>query len=181
MVSLTQLKQVLDAADCIYKAEQVQEVLNTVARSIQQDYADKNPLILCVMNGGLYFTAELMRRFSFALELDYLHVSRYHNSTTGGKLKWRILPEATLEGRNVLIVDDILDAGFTLQAIQKKCLELGAANIETAVLARKSRQQVVVPVEYCGLVLPDRYVFGCGMDYQGYFRNLNDIYALKAE
>lgn len=178
---LSRLNAVFENADCLYTAEQVQAAIDRLAVAVAADYRDKLPLLLCVMNGGLFLMAALLRRLQFPMECDYLHASRYRGATSGGKtIAWLAKPQTPLAGRHVLIVDDILDEGFTLKEIIRYCRDENVASVETCVLTRKMHDRPVADIaaKYTGLDLPDRYVFGCGMDYKHYFRNLNAIYAL---
>jgi hypoxanthine phosphoribosyltransferase len=167
-------------ADCLYNEEQVLHAIDDMAARITADLADKNPLVIAVMNGGLMPAGLLLPRLRFPLKLDYLHATRYREGTTGHDLVWQHAPNHDLTGRHVLIVDDILDEGHTLAAILDFCQAQHPASLRTAVLAQKSHARGVrPPLEYVGLKVPDRYVFGCGMDFKGYWRNLPGIYALK--
>jgi hypoxanthine phosphoribosyltransferase len=180
MLDLRQLETVLASAEVIHSERRVAQALDSMAAAIRRDYERKNPLMICVMRGGLYTAAELYRRLPFPMQQDYMHVSRYRNNVSGGTFEWKVQPSAGLKGRHVLIMDDILDEGVTLQEILRYCSGLNAASVEVAALTRKLHNRCVegVGARYIGLDVPDRYVFGCGMDYQGYFRNLNAIYAL---
>lgn len=180
MLELKHLEEVLAGAEVIHSEQDVATALDGMAGAIRRGYEDKNPLLLCVMRGGLFAAAELYRRLPFPMQQDYLHVSRYRDNTAGGEFEWRVRPAAELKGRHVLIIDDILDEGITLREILRYCTGLAAASVEVAVLTRKLHDRCVegVDAKYIGLEVPDKYVFGCGMDYQGYFRNLNAIYAL---
>lgn len=182
MLELTHLETVLAGAVVIHDERQVAAALDRMAGAILRDYEHKNPLMLCVMRGGLYTAAELYRRLSFPMQQDYLHVSRYRDNTSGGVFEWKVKPAVELKGRHVLIIDDILDEGVTLREILSYCGGLKPASVEVAVLTHKLHDRCVegADAKYIGLDVPDRYVFGCGMDYQGYFRNLNAIYALPA-
>lgn len=183
MLSQEQAERILARADCLYSADDVKKAVERIAARIAGDYSGKNPLVLCVLKGGVFTAAALLERMQFPLEFDCIQVTRYRNTTTGGSLDWRIRPETPIAGRHVLIVDDILDEGVTLQAVVEECAA-EAASVEAAVLARKSHGRVVengAKVKYIALELPDRYVFGCGMDYKGYFRNFNAIYALNED
>jgi hypoxanthine phosphoribosyltransferase len=180
MLDLQHLKTVLAGADVIHNEQQVMAALDRMAGAIRRDYEHKNPLMACVMRGGLFTAAELYRRLQFPMQQDYLHVSRYRDSTRGGSFEWKAKPAAALEGRHVLVIDDILDEGITLREILRFFTEQNVGSVEVAVLTRKLHDRCAAGVgaRYMGLDVPDRYVFGCGMDYQGYFRNLNAIYAL---
>ena len=183
MKTAAELKDVLHTADCLYDVKQIDAELDRLASAIKYDYEGKVPLLLCVMNGGLFVMSGILRRCQFPMECDYLHLSRYRGKTSGGEPHWLAKPQTPLAGRHVLIMDDILDEGFTLQEIVRYCREQQAASVEACVLIRKlhERNKADVNVKYLGVDVPDRYVFGCGMDYHHYFRNLNAVYALPEE
>jgi len=176
---LQEVEQVMREADCIHDAAAVSDALDRMAAAISADLAHANPLVLCVMNGGLMPTGLLLPRLNFPLKVDYLHATRYREETSGSELMWQHMPSEILSGRHVLIVDDILDEGHTLAAIIDYCKAQQPASLRSAVLAQKQHDRGVrPPLEYVGLTVPDRYVFGCGMDYKGYWRNLMGIYAV---
>lgn len=172
--------EVFETADCCYTNAQVQEAIDRIAQDITRDYKDRNPLLLCVMNGGLIFTAELLLRLPFALQYDYIHATRYAGQTRGGELNWIAESNIALQQRHVLIIDDINDEGLTMAAIVKHCREQNPLSVKTVVLVDKlhDRKQGE-PADYQGLTVEDRYVFGYGMDYKGYLRNVPGIYAVK--
>lgn len=181
MLNLSEAWQILHDADLIHSAEEVNQAILQLALGITADYTEKNPLVLTVMNGGIMFAGQLLPLLRFPLSCDYIHASRYRNATKGGKLEWIALPRESVQGRHVLLLDDILDEGYTLAAIKTKLLSLGAAHVACAVLTNKNiEKSKPVQAEYIGLNLPNRYVFGCGMDVFGAWRNLPAIYALKA-
>ncbi|MBB3232215.1 MULTISPECIES: hypoxanthine-guanine phosphoribosyltransferase [Halomonas] len=180
--SLADMRAVMDSADCLIDQEQVERALDRMADAITRDLGDKLPVFYCVMNGGLITTGHLLTRLGFPLEVDYLHATRYRGGTRGGELFWRVSPEIPMAGRHVVIVDDILDEGTTLAAILDYCRQAGAASITTAVLVDKRHDRKAVPdlkADYCSLEVVDRYVFGFGMDYKGYWRNAPGIFAPK--
>lgn len=182
MTRLDDAMQVRAQADCLHDAAAVQRAFDALAQQITRDYATRNPLVLCVMNGGLYPTSEITRRLDFAFEQDYLHATRYRGATEGGGLVWKRQPEAQLiAGREVLVIDDILDEGHTLVAIRRALTEFRPSDLRVAVLAEKQhdRRAAGAHAEYIGLMVEDRYVFGCGMDYKEYWRQLPGIYAVK--
>jgi len=175
-------ERVLAEADCLHDAQAVQGAYDRLADEIRAHYAGRNPLLLCVMIGGLVPTAEITRRLAFPFELDYLHATRYRGATQGGGLVWKRQPEARrIEGREVLVIDDILDEGHTLVAIRQALLGFAPASLKVAVLTEKlhNRRAPHARAEYIGLQVEDRYVFGCGMDYKEYWRQLPAIYAVK--
>lgn len=173
-------QQLLDHAERIATAEDVQAVLDRLAGEIGSELADAFPLVLAVMGGAVVFAGQLLPRLGFPLEFDYLHVTRYRGKTEGGEVEWRVLPGQNVVGRNVLVLDDILDEGETLAAIRDKLLHMGAARVWSAVLTDKDNGLAKpIRADFVGLAVPDRYVFGCGMDAYGLWRNLPAIYALK--
>ncbi len=180
---LEELSKVKNGADCLWDADQLADVYDRMAQEISSDMAQLNPLVLCVMNGGLFFTAELVKRMNIVLEMDYVHATRYQGETEGGEMTWICFPEDKIVNRDILLVDDILDIGITLNAIRQACLKAGAKSVRSAVLTIKQHDRQIdsVEAEYVGVPVEDRYVFGCGMDYKGYFRNLDGIYAVGEE
>ena len=140
----------------------------------------RNPLLIVVMHGGIYLAGQILPLLEFPLSLDYIHVTRYGQSTSGGALTWKALPSESVKGRAVLVLDDILDVGHTLAAVRERLLAAGAESLHCAVLTEKEtgRPKPLRP-DFVGLRLPNRYVFGCGMDVSGFWRNLPAIYAMK--
>jgi len=173
-------QQLLDAAECIVPETTVQAALVRLADEIAQALAGEFPLVLPVMGGAIVFAGQLLPKLNFPLEFDYLHVTRYRGQTQGGEMEWRVLPGQNVAGRHVLVLDDILDEGETLAAIRDKLLEMGAARVWSAVLTDKDNGlDKPIRADFVGLKVPNRYVFGCGMDAYGMWRNLPAIYALK--
>lgn len=180
MTDLQQAKDILASADVIYTADEVTAAVSRVAAEITEKLAETNPLLLCVMSGGVPFTGQLMTQLPFPLELDYLHVTRYGQDTTGGALSWRSAPWTSVKGRTVLVLDDILDEGLTLAAVVERMRELGAKDCYTAVATEKlNGKKKPIQADFVALNVPDRFVFGYGMDVRGAWRNLPAIYAVK--
>lgn len=149
-----------------------------MAENITQRLAHSNPLLVCIMTGGVVPFGMLLPRLQFPLEIDYVHATRYGRKLQGGELHWRAGPSHDPRGRVVLLVDDILDEGDTLAAIEARYRTDGASAVHKAVLVVKDRPRSTnITVEFKGLDVPDRYVFGYGMDYKGYLRNAPGIYA----
>jgi hypoxanthine phosphoribosyltransferase len=181
-VDLAHIRQVMAEADCLYSNAEVEVAIDTMAAAINSEMAESNPVVFCVMNGGLIFSGKLLPKLSFPLELSYLHATRYRNETSGGELFWKAKPEISFIDRDVLIIDDILDEGHTLGAIIDFCRHAGARNVRIAVLVDKTHDRKARPdlkADYVGMPCVDRYVFGYGMDYKGYWRNAPGIYAVK--
>lgn len=172
--------ELLAQAELVYSESDVQAALDKVAEGIRQRLADKNPLVLCVMTGGIVFCGQLLPKLHFPLEMDYLHATRYGPNTQGGKLSWRIAPWTPVAGRTVLVVDDILDEGITLAAVVESLKHQGAGEVLTAVFADKLHgRPKPISADFCGLTVPDRFCFGYGMDVDGAWRHLPAIYAMK--
>jgi len=179
---MEQLQSILDSADCLYTLNEIDLALDTLAVSISERYAQSNPLILCVMNGSVVTTGRLLPRLSFPLELDYIHVTRYGDKTVGGTLNWLHKPTTVLRDRHVILVEDIYDEGVTLKALRDYCEGMQAKSVSCVTLIDKLHDNKIgIAPEFIGLTVPDRYVFGFGMDYQGYWRNAPGIYAVKGE
>ena len=175
-------QQLIENAELIASADEVQQTLTRLAQEIGADIENSFPLVLAVMGGAVVFAGQLLPRLTFPLEFDYLHVTRYRGKTSAGQIEWRVLPGQNVVQRTVLVLDDILDEGETLAAVRDKLLELGAAKVLTAVLTNKQNNlRKPISADYVGLHVPDRYVFGCGMDVYGLWRNLPAIYALKVQ
>jgi hypoxanthine phosphoribosyltransferase len=166
-------------AELIHSAETVQAAVTQVAARIKACLKDENPVVLCVMSGAVPFMGHLITRLDFPLDFDYLHASRYGENTCGHeKLTWRSGPWIALKDRTVLIVDDILDEGVTLTAIGERVRQMGAARVLTAVFVEKETgREKPVKADFVGLTVPNRFVFGFGMDICGAWRNLPAIYA----
>ena len=174
-------QQVLKEADILFTRAEVETALERMAADITIALADKNPLVLCMMIGAAVPAGILIPKLDFPLELDYVHVTRYRGDTIGGQIKWIRKPGAELNGRTILLLDDILDEGITLSVLIEECRKNGAINIFTAVLVDKQikRQRNLARADFTGLKVPDRYIFGYGMDYKGFLRNAPGIYAVK--
>ena len=173
--------QLLEQSELIHSAKQVQDAITRLGQEIAQELGDKQPVVICVMGGGVVFAGQLLTELTFPLELDYVHASRYQNTTVGKTLHWQSMPKLDLSNRTVLLIDDILDEGITLKEIQAKCLELGAKAVYCAVLVEKMlNHEKPIKADFVGLMVPDRYVFGYGMDAYGWWRNLGAIHALRS-
>jgi hypoxanthine phosphoribosyltransferase len=174
----TDPQQILQQAELIHSEQAVNQAISNMAVALNQDYTHEPPIVLCVMGGGVYLTGQLLPKLQFALEFDYIQATRYHGDTLGKNLQWLVLPKENIKHRNVLILDDILDEGITLKSIVEHCELLGAKQVKIAVLVEKQLNKIKpVKADYSGLSVPDRYVFGCGMDVHGWWRNLPAIYA----
>ena len=176
------VNDILKQADCLFTKTEVELAINKMANNINLELHDKNPIVLSIMNGGLIFAGQLLTQLNFPLQIDYCHATRYRGEMSGGELHWKALPQLALLDRTVLVVDDILDEGHTLQAILNAIRAQGAEQVYTAVLLDKQHDRKAnseYKPDFVGLTIPDRYVFGYGMDYKEYWRNAPGIYAVK--
>ena len=174
--------QLLRSAELVATAEEVQACLDRIGSEIADRLSAACPLVMPVMGGAVVFAGQLLPRLEFPLEFDYLHVTRYRGKTQGEALEWVVMPRQSVHGRIVLVLDDILDEGETLAAIRDKLMDMGARRVYCAVLADKDNGlDKPIRADFVGLRVPDRFVFGCGMDVYGWWRNLPAIYALGSE
>ena len=177
-VTASQAWEVLHRADRLYAVPEVEAALDHMAAGITQRLAHADPLIVCVLTGGVVPFGKLLPRLQFPFQIDYVHATRYGKRLTGGQLQWIAGPHVEAKGRSVLLVDDILDEGTTLAGIEARYRAEGARDVLKAVLVVKNRPRPLeIGVEFVGLEVPDRYVFGYGMDYKGYLRNAPGIFA----
>ncbi len=179
-VSIQRARDILRQAELLYSAGQVQAALHEVARRINASLADSHPLVLSVMGGAVVFSGQLLPLLDFPLDFDYVHVSRYGDARRGGAMQWKVEPRENVRGRVVLLLDDILDEGQTLSAVHAKVMELGAEKCYSAVFADKQRGLAKpIRADFVAMEVPNRFVFGYGMDIEGAWRNLPAIYAVK--
>ena len=173
-------QRLLDEADLLFPAEALNEAVGRMAREISARLKDEFPVVLSVMGGAAVFTGRLLPLLEFPLEFGAIEVTRYNNDTQGRDIAWRLAPRDNVRERTVLVVDDILDEGITLAAIRAKLAEMGARRVLCAVLADKDLGRAKpAHADFVGVTVPNRYVFGFGMDAYGLWRNLPAIYALK--
>jgi hypoxanthine phosphoribosyltransferase len=171
--------KILETAEEICSAATVARAVRRVGEQITARLRDRRPLVLSVMGGAVVFTGHLLPQLHFPLDFDYIHVTRYGRGTQGGEISWQVGPKESVTGRVVLVLDDILDEGETLAAVRARIIECGATAFHAAVLADKGiGRPKPIQADFVGVQVPDRYVFGFGMDVRGLWRNLPAIYAL---
>ena len=170
----------LENSDLVSSAAEVEAAIAKMAKQIKARFADQYPLVLVVMGGAVVFAGQLLPRLRMPLDLDYIHASRYGDATRGGEIQWRVEPPEGVKGRAILALDDILDGGHTMAAIRDRLMGLGAKSFACAVLVEKVLEgKKPIKADFVGLTIPDRFVFGCGMDAKGFWRNLPEIRAMK--
>lgn len=179
-VSSDEAWRILKTADVVASAADVMAAVDRMAHDIHAELSERLPLVLSVMRGSVIFAGHLLPRLRFPLDFDYLDVTRYGNETSGGELTWKVSPGTAVAGRVVLVVDDILDEGHTLAAVHDKLLAAGAVEVYSAVFAEKDTGKAKpVRASFTGIMVPNRYVFGFGMDVKGAWRNLPAVYASR--
>jgi hypoxanthine phosphoribosyltransferase len=173
--------EVLRAAKRLFTTADVAAALDRMAAAITARLRGERLVLLAMMHGGVFAATELAKRLRFPFEFDYVHATRYGQALAGGALEWRVPPTPALHGRAVLIIDDVLDRGITLAALIARLEQLDVASLHTAVLIRKHlREPLERPaVDFVGLETDDHYLFGCGMDYRGFWRGLPEIYGVE--
>jgi hypoxanthine phosphoribosyltransferase len=180
MANVAEALGILNSSDILFTAEEVRTAVDRMATDISKKLGESYPLVLSVMGGAVVFTGQLLPRLHFPLDFDYVHVSRYGDKTHGGELVWRQAPKEDVQDRVVLVLDDILDEGHTMAAIRDKVMAMGAKEFYSGVFANKLiNKEKPIKADFVGLDVPDRYVFGYGMDVRGAWRNLPAIHALK--
>jgi len=176
---IEEIRTIEKNARMLFSDVEVEAALDRMAAEITTVMAQSRPLVLCVMIGGLVTCGRLLTRLQFPLQVDYIHATRYRNQTHGGQINWLGRQPDNLAGREILIVDDILDQGHTMQAIIDYCNKAGASRVRTSVLLDKTEaRQAAVTADFSAFTIPNYYVFGCGMDYKSFLRNAPGIYAV---
>lgn len=182
MLLADEAQKLLKNAQPVCSAAAVTQAVKRVAAEVSTALATVNPLVLSVMSGAMVFTGQLLPLLRFPLAVDYLHVTRYGDAISGGRIEWKAFPAEPLAGRVVLVLDDILDEGHTMVEIRRRVLAAGAREFYAAVFADKDiGRPKPIAADFVGIRVPNRYVFGFGMDVKGAWRNLPEIYALNAE
>ena len=167
--------------ELIFDWPAIDAAMTRMAAEITADLVGERPIYMTILTGGLLIGGCLAPRIDLDLVFDYAHATRYRGAIEGGSLHWIAKPRCKLKNRIVILVDDILDEGYTLEELRRYCFDEGARDVKIAVLTIKRHDRRVpgLKADYIGLEVPDRYVFGFGMDYRELGRNLPGIYALK--
>ena len=175
-------RTILEQSSLISSSAEVTSAIERMAAEINAYYADQSIVLLTVMTGAIIPAARLAMRLEMPIRMDFVHATRYAGQTQGGELDFRVPPRLNLQDQDVLIVDDIYDVGLTLELIERYCVARGARSVNSAVLVRKQhgRETAGELPRFIGMSVPDKYVFGCGMDVYEHWRHLNEIRALEA-
>ena len=176
--------ELLADSEVLFTADEVNAATTKVARELNRDYVDRHPLVLGVMGGAVVFCGQILPQLTIPLDFDIVQASRYGEKTVGTHLSWRVTPRDNVKGRHVILLDDILDEGITLAAIVELLKSQGAASVECAVFCVKDYGEEInskkpLKAKYVGLTVPNRFIYGYGMDVSGAWRNLPAIYAKK--
>ncbi len=179
-------RALLENAELIVDQAAVQAAVTRVADTLNARFehaqAPAFPLVLGVMGGAVVFTGNLLPQLTFPLEFDYIHVSRYGDDDQGGAVVWKVIPRSNVEGRTIIVLDDILDEGETLAHVKQRLLDMGAFEVVVVVFADKAiRKAKPIKADIVGLTIPDKFVIGFGMDVYGYWRNLPGLWAIRPE
>lgn len=180
----TKIQEVYKKSSLLYSTAQIEAALDRMAADIHEKLHDQNPIIVCVMIGGLIPMSNLLLRLDFPLEVDYVHATRYRGEISGGDLHWKVRPSANMRDRTVLVIDDILDGGVTLAAILLEIEKMGAKQVYSGVLVDKFQARDpkgLQHADFVGLEVENHYIFGYGMDYNEYLRNAPGIYVVAPE
>jgi hypoxanthine phosphoribosyltransferase len=175
-----EIRRVAAEAECLYSLAALHIELDRIAAEITTRLQESHPLVLCVLNGGIIPTGELITRLHFPLELDSIKAGRYQGATRGGEFHWILEPGLSLQDRTVLIVDDVLDEGITLAEIKRYCTARGASAVYAAVIVEKIlNKPKPAQADFIAVRADNRYLFGYGMDYKNHLRNWPGIYACR--
>ena len=172
-----------DVAKILFSREEIAEKVKYLANQIKCAYGDKNPLILCILKGSLIFTADIVRELDFPCTIDFMQVSSYGSGAeTTGKLVVKKDIDTDIVGRDVIVVEDILDTGVTLSNLLPELERRGAASVKLCVLLNKPERRIAeVHADYVGFEIENEFVVGYGLDYDEKYRNLPYIGILKRE
>lgn len=176
--------EVLHNSNCLISVSDIENIILRLSKEIVDVIQHENPVIVCVMNGGLIFTGHLLTKLKFPLEVDYVQVTRYGKELSGNLLSWIIRPQINPIDRTILLIDDIYDEGITLSAIAKYYEKGGAKQVLSAVLVNKLHDRKTLATHtanFIGTDIEDKFVFGFGLDYKGYWRNAPGIYAINKD
>ncbi len=154
--------------------------IQKIAIQINKDYKEKTPLFIAILNGSFMFAADLMKKVSIPSEISFVRVASYEDMQSSGDIKKLIGLSENIFNREVIVIEDIIDSGLTMSKMLEEFTSLGAKNVTIAsLLTKPGNMKTDIAVKYLGFEIPDKFVVGYGLDYNGFGRNLKDIYQLK--
>lgn len=182
-ISNQEIEKTLRNSECLISSIEVAAAYERLAAQLNLSYAGLNPIVMVVMNGGLIPAGQLLTQLTFYHRMHYIHASRYRDNQGTNELNWKFKPDVSIEGEHVLLIDDIFDEGITLKAVVEELGKEKPLSINSCVLLNKIHDRKVpdFDVDFVGIEVADRYVYGCGMDFHGYLRHLPGIYAIKED
>lgn len=158
----------------------INDRVKDIARSINKDYKDKTPLFIAILNGSFMFASDLMKEVTIPSEISFVRVASYEDMQSSGDIKKLIGLSENIFNREVIVIEDIIDSGLTMSKMLEEFTSLGAKNVSIAsLLTKPGNMKMNIEVKYLGFEIPDKFVVGYGLDYNGLGRNLKDIYQLK--
>jgi hypoxanthine phosphoribosyltransferase len=176
-------RELLKNSRVLFSREEVMATVQSMADEINEFYDDQPLILLSILTGAIIPAAWLATRLTMPLQMDFVHATRYRGGLYGAELEYRVPPRLDLEGKHVLIVDDIFDEGHTLAAIKGSVEKRKAGSVKMAALVRKIHDRGLSRdyIDFSGLDVPDVYVFGCGMDAYEEWRHLDEILVLEED
>ena len=182
-ISNQEIEKTLRNSECLISSIEVAAAYERLAAQLNLHYAGLNPIVMVVMNGGLIPAGQLLTHLTFYHRMHYIHATRYRDNEGTNELDWKYKPDVSIEGEHVLLIDDIFDEGITLKTVVEELSKEKPLSLESCVLLNKQHDRKVedFDVDFVGINVADRYVYGCGMDFHGYLRHLPGIYAIKED
>lgn len=180
----SEIIEVYKTATCLYSRKEIESALDAMAESITNQLGNSNPILIGVVVGGIVTLGNLLPRLNFLLEVDYIHATRYQQSLRGQEFQLKVKPGLNLQDRTIILVDDILDGGITMQCLIDFCHQESVAAVHSAVLVDKREARIFGGLEkadFVGLEIDNHYVFGYGLDYKGYLRNAPGIFQVASK
>ena len=160
-------------------SSEIQKAVGDIAKQLNKDLKDKKPLFIAILNGSFMFASDLMKKIKIECEISFVKVASYTGTSSSGKTKELIGLNDDLKGRTVVIIEDIVDTGITIDSVYNQLLKQGAKEIKIVTLLFKPKAYIKsVPIEYAAIVVSNEFLVGYGLDYNGLGRNLKDIYVL---
>lgn len=180
-ISTKEIEQTLRNSECLISSIEVSAAYERLAAQLNLHFAGLNPIVMVVMNGGLIPAGQLLPHLTFYHRMNYIHATRYRDNQGSNELVWKYKPDIHIENEHILLIDDIFDEGVTLKAIVEELKKEKPASLKCCVLLNKIHDRKVenFNVDFVGINVEDRYVYGCGMDFHGYLRHMPGIYAIK--